>query len=92
MDGIIYTTDMRLRKLRETVKDREAWCAAVHGASKSRRQPCDGTTNAKLKYSVRNISYDHKTNHINGFINNQLDGLRTNSHSCRHRTFSEGLA
>ena len=65
---------------------------AVHGVAKSRRQLRNWTTNANLKYSVRNINYDHKTNYVNGFINNQLDGLRKNSYSCRHRTFSEGLA
>jgi len=27
--------DMNLSKLQEMVKDREAWCAAVHGAAKS---------------------------------------------------------
>ena len=35
-DGIIVSVDMTLSKLRETVKDREAWRAAVHGVTKSR--------------------------------------------------------
>ena len=34
MDGIIDSMDMNLSKLREIVKDREAWCAAVYGVSK----------------------------------------------------------
>ena len=35
LDGIIDSIDMSLRKLREMVKDRGAWHAAVHGITKS---------------------------------------------------------
>ena len=41
LDGIIDSMDMSLSKLREMVKDREAWRAAAHGVTKSWTQLSD---------------------------------------------------
>ena len=44
LNGITDLKDMSLSKLREIAKDREAWHAAVHGATKSQTQLSDLTT------------------------------------------------
>ena len=41
MDGITDSMDMSLSKVRKMVKDREGWCAAVHGVTKSQIQLSD---------------------------------------------------
>ena len=41
LDSITDSIDMNLSKFQETVKDREAWCAAVHGVAKSQTRLSD---------------------------------------------------
>ena len=60
LDGITDTVDMSVSKLREMVKDREAWCAAVHGITKSQTRLSDWTTTNKHLPLHRKESEKHR--------------------------------
>ena len=53
-DSVTDSVDMNLSKLWEIMKDREAWCAEVHGDAKSRTQLSNWTTMATFSF-LRNV-------------------------------------
>ena len=57
LDGIINSMNMNLSKLREIVKDREAWHAAVYGVTKSRTRQWLNSNNAYNIYKIIHVSY-----------------------------------
>ena len=60
LDGIINSMSMNLTKLQETVEERRAWCAAIHGITKSQTQLSDWT-NDYLRSQVFNPQWEGST-------------------------------
>ena len=58
MDGITDSLDMSSSKLREIVKDTEAWCAEVHTVAKSWTQLNDSTATTNWSKYVKPIFKD----------------------------------
>ena len=57
LDGITDLTDMRLSKLQEMVKDREAWHAAIPGVAKSDMTEQLNNNNVPSDKSIKRVMY-----------------------------------
>ena len=56
LDSIMDSKDMNLTKFRETVKNRGAWCAAVHGVAKSRTWLSNWTKITTTNNTIKSIT------------------------------------
>ena len=70
LDGIIYSMDINLNELQDLVMDREAWCAAIHGVTKSWTRLSDW---AELTAFRTLIDHDGYSTSSKGFLPTVVD-------------------
>ena len=68
MVGIMESMDMSLSKLSEMVMDREAWCAAFHGVTKSQTGLSDGTELMDQNISRTPKNFDYEKHNLRGVL------------------------
>ena len=68
LDGIINSMDMSLSKFQETVKDRKAWHAAVHGITESEMNEQLNNSNSILNFSLVMSFIQHPDGGGNAFV------------------------